>query len=854
MGWGISSRWMGFIAIVAVVGVAAAWLRGSRTQIYRVKFQANGGYLLVEVLDDDLFHFELSAGTGPNPDQPLYTTPMVYKTDYPGATRFTRSGPEGNTLETADVKVVVDTRRLCVTITDKTKDVELTTICPKNLTQTWKGLTLRSHRMQHVYGLGEQFLTPGSPDGDWVGRVRSPGNSEGNALVSFDGGAVGNAQFPILYAVGGREENYALFLDQIPKQRWDFTRQPWQVDLWGDQIRWYVMTGPDLPDLRMDYMELVGRPPVLPKKMFGLWISEYGYDNWAELEQKLSRLRANHFPVDGFVLDLQWFGGITSNSDHTRMGTLTWDTKNFPDPVGKIAWLRQAQGIGLMLIEESYIGRALAEHEVMERRGYLVRECESCSATYLTHNPWWGRGGMIDWTNDQGADYWHDWKRQPLVDMGILGHWTDLGEPELYNVGAWYYGFPEQGKHAHIDVHNLYNFKWSESIFRGYQRHRVARRPFILSRSGAPGSQRFGVALWSGDIGSNLSSLAAHLNVQMHMSLSGIDYFGADIGGFHRGAAQGDINEMYTQWLANGLMFDVPARPHVSNVCNCHESAPDRIGDVASNRENVRLRYELSPYLYSLAHRAYLYGEPVIPPLVYYYQNDRNVRTWGHEKLLGRDLLVAAVARHGETKRDVYLPAGTWINYHTNEWFRSSGQWLRDVPVYLQGRFKLPLFARAGAIIPQMYVDEKTMNILGQRSDGSRRDELIVRVYADQTPTSFTLYEDDGETIAYQQGEIRTTVISQQKSGERVIVTIHGSSGSYAGAPSQRDNVIKLIVNNTQATRVSLNGQRLPQYTTPAALDAASNGWCQADRHLILAKSGPLAVTQAKTFEVWLRP
>jgi alpha-glucosidase len=420
-------------------------------------------------------------------------------------------------------------------------------------------------------------------------------------------------------------------------------------------------------------------------------------------------------------------------------------------------------------------------------------------------------------------------------------------------VGAWYDGFPELGQHAHIDIHNLYNFKWSESIYRGYQRQRVTRRPFILSRSGAPGSQRFGVAMWSGDIGSNLSSLATHLNAQMHMSFSGIDYFGADIGGFNRGAVQGDLNEMYTQWLANGMMFDVPGRPHVSNLCNCHESAPDRLGDVASNRENVRLRYELSPYLYSLAHRAYLYGEPVVPPLVYYYQNDMNVRTWGHEKLLGRDLLVAIVARHGETKRDVYLPAGTWINYHTNEWFRSSGEWLRNVPVHINGRFKLPLFARAGAIIPQMQVDERTMNILGQRSDGGARDELIVKVYADGTPSRFTLYEDDGETIAYQEGEVRTTIISQQKSGDRVTVTIHGSSGTYAGAPSRRENVVRLIVDNVQATSVTLNGDRLTQHTTRAAFDAASNGWYNAGGNLILAKSGSLDVAQAKTFEAALR-
>jgi alpha-glucosidase len=356
--------------------------------------------------------------------------------------------------------------------------------------------------------------------------------------------------------------------------------------------------------------------------------------------------------------------------------------------------------------------------------------------------------------------------------------------------------------------------------------------------------------MWSGDIGSNLTSLATHLNAQMHISLSGMDYFGADIGGYHRGSVQGDLNEMYTQWFANGMAFDIPGRPHASNLCNCLATAPDRIGDLASNLENVRLRYELSPYLYSLAHRAYLYGEPVVPPLVYYYQNDMNVRKSGNTKLLGRDLLVASLARHGETRRTVYLPAGMWINYHTNEWVESSGETLRNVPALANGRFKLPLFVRAGAIIPQMYVDEKTMNIVGKRSDGTVRDELIVRVYVDSAPTRFTLYEDDGETISYQKGDARTTVISQQRSGDRVTITIDGSSGTYIGAPSHRDNVIKLIVDKAQATGVTLNGERLTQHPTRDAFEAATSGWHKAGGNLALIKSGRMNVTTTKVFEV----
>jgi len=849
-------KWFLSLIVAMIVGIMVSQPQSTLAQAERVKYQSGNNYLIVEFLDDDSIHFELSAfGPGPSTNDPLYTTPMVHKTNYPGPSSFTDDG--NGTLETPDIRVEVNTNSLCVTATDKTKDPDLilTTICPLNLDQDWKGMTIAPESFTHAYGLGQQFITPGSSEGDWIGRVRSPGGESGNAQVGWNGGGIGNTQFPIVYFVGSNNDSYALFMDNQYTQNWDFTGNPWKAEMWGDWLRFYVMTGPDLQDLRKDYMELVGHPLVPPKKMFGLWVSEYGFDNWAELDDKLSTLRTNKFPIDGLVLDLQWFGGIIPDSDDSPMGSLTWDRSNFPDPEGKIANLRSDEGIGIILIEESYVGKNLPEHTELENRGYLARDCETCGATYLDSNPWWGKGGMIDWTDDVAGAFWHDWKREPLIDDGIIGHWTDLGEPEAYNAWAWYWGIPGDHKplHQHGDVHNLYNLEWSQSIYEGYLRNGRTQRPFILARSGTSGSQRYGVAMWSGDIGSNLSSLATHLNAQMHMSMSGIDYYGADIGGFVRDALDGDLDEMYTQWFANGMVFDVPGRPHAENLCNCKETAPDRIGDLQSNLENVRQRYELSPYVYSLAHRAYLYGEPVVPPLVYYYQSDANVREMGGEKLLGRELLVAAVTTYGETERNVYLPAGDWINYHTNEWFHSSGEWFGPFPEYLDGKFKLPMFARAGAIIPQMYVDDKTMNIMGKRTDGSTRDELVVGVYADSTPSTFTLYEDDGETIAYQNGEVRTTVISQQRAEDRVTVTIGGASGSYAGAPTSRDNVVKLAVNDPESiTSVTLNGTSLPQYNTQAEFDAVASGWYNAGNNLIVAKSSDMNVTSTKTFEFHL--
>ena len=162
------------------------------------------------------------------------------------------------------------------------------------------------------------------------------------------------------------------------------------------------------------------------------------------------------------------------------------------------------------------------------------------------------------------------------------------------------------------------------------------------------------------------------------------------------------------------------------------------------------------------------------------------------------------------------------------------------------------MYARAGAILPRMHVDDQTMNVLGKRADGSTRNEVILRVYASATPSSFTLYEDDGETVAYRAGAVRRTNVAQQQTGAAVTVAVAPASGAYSGAPAQRTTVLELVVDNTQASGVTLNGAMLPEQATQAALDGADNGWFNAGHNRVLAKSGVRDVNAEKTFVVTL--
>lgn len=862
-------------------------------EVKRAKFTSANRYLIVETLADDLMHFEFSAsGTGPASTVPLYTSPMVLEIDYSGPSTYSTTG---GVIETSELRAAVHPQNLCISLTDKIRGLALTTICPANLENDWKGIDVAKGNIANVYGLGQQFKRLGSADGDWLQhkvREAQPAGQQqahGNGFMPFgQAGMVGNVQYPVMYALGNGNLNYALFLDNVYKQNWDFAGDPWQVRMWGDQIRFYIMTGPDLPNLRKDFLNLVGTAPVPPRKAFGLWVSEYGYKNWQQIGTLRDGLRRDNFPLDGFVLDLQWFGGVTPNSPDSHMGRLNWDTAPndgngiaFTNPSSTVASLK-SDNVGLITIEESYLSENTDTLSQMRSAGkFLAYQrnngvCDQSQQQPIFLSDWFGKAAMIDWSNPDAGQWIHDNRRFPnLVKYGIAGHWTDLGEPEKYDPGACYRGVETTAsgpKNQHGDIHNLYAFLWNKSIYDGFvaKNNSVTRRPFIVSRSGAAGLQRFGVATWSGDIGSNLQLLATQQNAQMHMSMSGIDYYGSDIGGFRREGMpyneghSGNLQyqkELYTQWFANGSWFDTPVRPHTDNAFQSqlrYETAPNLVGDLRSNKANLRQRYELIPYYYSLAYRAFLFGEPVVPPLVFYYQNDPVLRTAGHEKLIGKDLLVGVVASHGEYARNIYLPKGTWVNYHTRDWFKSNGQWINNFPLYIDGIFRLPAFARAGAILPMMYVDDQTKDAFGTRKNGTKRNELNVQIYADPARSSFTVYEDDGESIAFTAAKrpsyrYRTTEISQQlnTSQNTVEVTIKGSQGSYPGAPVKRKNMIRLVVDNAKATKVMLNGISLP--LLPSS-NTSSTGWLNAGRNIIYINTGALDVSKQKTLVVSLQP
>lgn len=729
----------------------------------------------------------------------------------PSTLRKTKQG-----FNTKTLAVSVDSQTLCMSIeslatTESGGDQSPKNVLPKKplseiCPDTNTAFTVSADEDYRLNGLGQEFQQPGVIDSSWNGKVRH----SNNRMEGFNGGGTGNTMFPILYAASPDKTNFALYLDNMYSTQWDFSQSPWKVKSAQGDVNLFYFAAEQLPELRKVYMSMVGKPLVPPRKMFGMWLSEYGFDNWKEMDDKLETLAKSNFPMDGVVMDLQWFGNVQPYDPLSQMGTLTWDEENFPDPKQKIAELKD-DGIGMMLIEESYVSRDLEEHQIMEDAGFLAKDPKTGKAINTNSDGggfWWGKGGMIDWTNQEAGVKWHDWKRQPLIEMGVIGHWTDLGEPEMYNSNGIY----ADGQ-GHNEIHNIFNYKWLESIYQGYQRHDISQRPFMMSRSGAPGIQRFGASMWSGDIGSNLTSLSVQLGMQTNMMLSGVDYYGSDIGGFHRGGLgvsgenkEAALSETYTQWFAYSSLFDVPVRPHTENLCNCKETAPDRVGDLASNKANIELRYQLIPYIYSNAHRANLTSEPVFPSLGFEFGDDPKAVKLSNHKMLGESLLSVAVAKLGQKSVDVYLPKGTWFDYRTGQSYTSvDGLELVNQPLYVEQQgeslFTLPLYAKEGAIVPfnPAPVDELTSNV---------PETLALKVFGLPQYSEYTIYEDDGVTNEYLEGELRRTTVhlESQKSVAEISIS---TEGNYTGAPRLRPILIEWQLNGQSATRVEFDGEEL---------------------------------------------
>ncbi len=544
---------------------------------------------------------------------------------------------------------------------------------------------------EDLYGLGEQF--------DRINRV-------GQRFELWATDAYGTSRrasyknVPFLWSTRG----YGLFVNTSFRVAFDlgtvsllthsFTHE-------GPQLDMFLLYGPGPTAILGRYCELTCYAPPPPRWSFGLWMSPHDCQDGAEVERVAEELSDRDIPCDVLHLDSRWMGQSSNWCD------LQWDGARFPDPEGMIQELRE-RGLRLCLWECPYVAESASVFEQGRERGYFVKDERGEPYMMIVWAEIVPPVAIVDFTNPDAVDWWQSLHR-PLLEQGVSVFRTDLGEraPEdgIYHSGM-------TGREAH----NLYPMLYNDAVFDVTRA--VRGQGLVWARSGWACSQRTPTCS-AGQPLADFPHMANQLRAMLSIGMSGIPFYGHDIGGF---AGPSDP-ELYVRWAQWGMF---------SSHVRCHGSTtrePWAFGERAEAifRRYAKLRYRLLPYIYSTAVHATQTGQPVARALVLKYNRDPNVRHLDSEYLFGDSFLVAPVLERGARRRMVYLPAGQWVDYWSREVYQGP-TWL-NYPAPLE---ILPLFVRRGAIVP--------MGPEVARADQAVGQGLVLDVYpADEG--RFTLHD-----------------------------------------------------------------------------------------------------------------
>ena len=509
-----------------------------------------------------------------------------------------------------------------------------------------------------------------------------------------------------------------------------------------------------------EYARLTGRPEMPPLWSLGYMQSHRTLAGPDEIKWVARTMREKRLPCDALI----YLGtDFTPSGWNTHNGEFTWHPKNFPDPKRMIDELH-AQNFKVVL------------HTVIEGRKLTGSVNDPCTAAVLPS----GRTPDGKWPdNRQVSCYWPVHKQ--LYDAGVDGWWPDQGD-----------GLDAPSRLAR---HRMY---WE-----GSQALRPNERPFALHRNGHAGMQRYAAFLWSGDVYSTWETLKTHVPIAVNTGLTGIPYWGTDIGGFV--PTKEYTGELHVRWFQFGA-FCPSFRSHgrtwhlrlpwgwntgelghneISNYTG-GAANPDlselRNPDVEPIcRKYMELRYRLMPYLYSAVRECHETGVPIIRALWLHYPDDAVAVGRGDEYLWGRDILVAPVTEKAATSRKLYLPRGVWYDFWTEEKVEGGREISRPVDLAT-----MPLYLRGGSILPLGPIKQYT----GEKLDAP----LTLQIYPGADGV-FTLYEDDGITFDYRKGEWMKIQITWNDSRRRLTMRLLPASRMLA--PLRRNIEVRLASEKT---------------------------------------------------------
>lgn len=613
---------------------------------------------------------------------------------------------------------------------------------------------------EHFYGLGEKASRLDKRRSSFINwNSDTPGYAEGRDPIY---------QTIPFYIGLERGVAYGIFFDNSYRSYFDFGKSS-QQRAWfgaeGGEMNYYFFHGPSIKKILGRYADLTGHMPLPPLWALGNQQSRWSYYPDTMVEQVVNEYRRRDLPLDVVHLDIDYMHGYR---------VFTFDKERFPDPKGLSEKLGR-QGVKLVTIVDPGIKqpqdkseRYHAYDQGVEKNFFQHRR----NGDLFVPKVWPGESVFVDFTLPEARHWWGDLHRA-YTDNGIAGIWNDMNEPSDFvdQTGKNQLdvvSYDEGEKTTHAKNRNTFALLMARATYEGLERLRPNQRPYVITRAAYAGIQRYST-MWTGDTNSTWEGLSLNIPMFTSLGLSGEPFVGSDIGGFiGRGNGELLVRSYQVGFLA----------PFCRNhkQIDGYDQEPWRFGKYYEDiiRKYLKLRYTLLPFLYTTLEEAHRTGVPLFRPLMLNYQDDESTYNLDDQFMIGDDLLVAPIMKPDVTRRLVYLPAGSWYDYWTNKKYAGGTMINVDAPLDT-----VPMFVRAGAIIPT----GPPLNYVGEKYV----DPITFNIYLDDTgAASTTLYEDDGLTPAYKNGNFRRTSIIF-RGGE-------GSTGAVEGTYNPGSRKFNFVV------------------------------------------------------------
>ncbi|KUN02153.1 glycosyl hydrolase [Streptomyces yokosukanensis] len=455
-----------------------------------------------------------------------------------------------------------------------------------------------------------------------------------------------------------------------------------EVRMDGGPLRCWVVVGTPARVLHT-WASLTGAPALPPAWALGHHHARWGFGSEQEVRRIVAGYRRHGLPLDAVHLDIDHYDGHQ---------VFTVDQERFAK-LPRLAEELRRDGIRLVSIVDPAV-KAAPGNSVYDSGTAVDAFVRDASGRTVRGVVWAGESVFPDFTRAGVRKWWGGLYEERLA-QGFAGFWHDMNEPTSFNA----FGeptLPRSARHAlegrggdHREAHNVYALCMARAGYEGLRELAPGQRPFLFSRSGWAGLQRYG-GTWSGDVATGWPGLRASLSLVLGLGLCGVPYSGPDVGGFDGSPSP----ELYLRWFQLGAYLPL-FRTHASLRAGRRE--PWEFGPEVLEHARVALleRRRLLPYFMTLAHLARRTGAPYVRPLWWGSPEERALRDCEDTFLLGDALLVAPVMDPGADRRAVQLPRGRWYDTVTGKAYEGPAQVLVDAPLS-----RIPVFARAGAVVP----------------------------------------------------------------------------------------------------------------------------------------------------------